>query len=184
MRRSIIGLAVLCLLIALPASTLGSQAKSFGIRDATAFFVAGDLESECGATEHLILTVADGPQGPNQQGPGTYFMWFDIQYWSEMDCERVEGSYHQGSFDLAPDIYTINGLAAAWVETPVVDVDGRQFSFDLAWISQGPLYIDIGNGVSQAYDAHLTGTVYDSAGLITEADLDYASIDWHRIIDN
>ncbi len=189
MRRKPIAAVVLCLAFILPASVLGAPPSgTTQISGASAFFSTQPAGEDC-ATDHLIVTLAQdayravgGATRPLLSG------WFDVQVWHESGCDAPEmsGSVQQTVYGLEAGSYRIIDLTAAYVAMTFAIRDEseaiiRTFDVDIAWVADGTIArtTDRNPGLKvTGWDtgAHFTGSLLDSAGLITMDDLDFASI--------
>ena len=179
---------VLCLLVAMPTAVLGAMPSGqTQISNATAFFTAVDPSDEC-ESDHLIITLGvDAFRGPGGGRPPTDVAWLDVQVWHESGCEEpVTSGYIQQTINgLEAGTYVIDDLTAASVDITFPIYEGevvtRTFTFDLAWVAHGPTsHVRDRNAdrklTGWEREAHLTGAIADSAGLITFDDLDFAAM--------
>jgi len=177
------------LLVALPASAAAKPSGTTQIVQAGAFFTSWVADSATCDSDHLIITLGEdayrgtsGEDKPPQTGP-----WLDIQVWHESGCDTPDqsGYIQQTMREFDPGWYGIDSLSSAYVDVVFPIYDGedviRTLSLDLSWFGQG----DRGrvtdrnevlrmNGWER--DAHLGGVIVDSWGLVSVADLDYASM--------
>jgi hypothetical protein len=190
MRARIAIMAALCLLVALPMNALATKPSgTTKISQATAFFTAHVPNQQC-ETDHLIVTFGGDAYrsvGPEDKPP-VYGYWLDVQVWHESGCtDTVVSGYTQQTLrDLEPGTYALDELSSAFVDVafPINDDEGAQvrtLALDLAWVAYGPKMHVVDHGDAMTItgwdrDAHLTGTVGDSAELISAADLDYAAM--------
>jgi hypothetical protein len=156
------------------------------ITGASAFFTAVDLNDPC-ESDHLIVTLAqDAFRSVEAGGPPALEPWFDVQVWHESGCESpvVSGYIQQTVRDF--ETYGIEALSSAFIEITFPIHDGetviRTFEFDLAWAAVGPIThtVDVNPAGTKVttWDtgAALSGTITDSAGLVSMDDLDYATL--------
>jgi len=180
--------AVLCLLVALPTAVLGAMPSgTTQISNAAAFFTAVDPFDEC-ESDHLIVTLGLGAfRGPEGGRPAQDIAWLDVQVWHESGCEEpvTSGYLQQTMSGLEASTYVVEDLTAARLDITFPIYEGevvtRTFPFDMAWVAHGPVSRVRDRTVNLKMtgwdrEAHLTGDLTDSAGMITLDDLDYAGM--------
>jgi hypothetical protein len=178
MRRLIVGLAALCLFIALPASMFGAMPSgTTKLSGAGAAFVAEDGGVCYRATITFLYDRFRAVQ-PEQTPPG-YYAQLTLSMDEDTTCSgnwtEVEETQGQGFEE--GDTYLMNDLASAYVDIDwhaFADTPDRHFHLWLAWVADGTptQVVDVANpskSIRQEVGAQLAGTVTEDGGGLTWA---------------
>jgi hypothetical protein len=185
-RRVLLPIMAATLLLAAPTVQAAEPVGTTQITNATAFFTAVDSNDPC-ESDHLVVTLAqDAFRSVEAGGPPALEPWFDVQVWHESGCESPVVSGYVQQTVRGPETYGIEVLSSAFIEITFPIYDGesviRTFEFDLAWVAVGPIThtVDVNPDGTKVtvWDtgADLSGTIIDSAGLVSMQDLDYATL--------